>query len=244
MITVVTPVSPIPSHPDPKVLLQTIDSVRHHLPDSEIILTFDGVRAEQEHRRADYEEFIRRTLWLADHHYGNIVPFVFDEHLHQVGMMRAVIDEIDTPMLMYVEQDTPLVVDREIDFDLVTKFISSCRSDLVRFHHEAQIPDEHQPMMHGMEPDLPFMRTSQWSQRPHVAFVPFYRRVLDNFKPWAKCFIEDKMHGVCDEAYKINGMAGWQDWRLHIYAPEGSICRSWHTDGRGGDPKFETEQVF
>jgi hypothetical protein len=243
-ITVITPVSPIPSNPETKILEETLDSVRHHLPDSEIILTFDGVRSEQEDMRGDYEEFTRRALWVADKHYGNICPFVFDHHLHQTGMMRAVLHEIRTPLLMYVEQDTPLCVDREIDFTLINQFIEANYSDVVRLHHEAVIPDEHQPMMHGMEPGFPFMRTSQWSQRPHVAWTDFYRYAMQHFTPGARSFIEDKMHGICDEAYKIHGMAGWEDYRVHIYAPEGDIKRSWHTDGRAGGPKFETEQVF
>jgi hypothetical protein len=32
---------------------------------------------------------------------------------------------------------------------------------------------------------------------------------------------------------------GWYNWRLWIYTPEGNIKRSYHLDGRGGDPKFE-----
>ena len=244
MITVVTPVSVIPSHPDISILEETVESIRHHLPDTEIVLTFDGVRSEQADRQADYQEFIRRALWKADHDWGNVAPWIFDEHTHQVGMMRGVIDEIRTPLVMYVEQDTPLCIDREIDFTAITDFLDVGRSDLVRLHHEAVIPDAHQSMMHGMELGLPFLRTSQWSQRPHVATTRFYRFVLEHFTPNARSFIEDKMHGVCDEAYKIHGMAGWNAYRLHIYAPEGDIKRSWHTDGRAGGPKFETDQVF
>ena len=243
VITVVIPVSPIPSHPKIDILTETIESVRHHLPDAEILLTFDGVRREQYELRESYEEATQRTLWTADHVWGNVCPFIFNEHTHQVGMMRAAIDEIKTPLLMYVEQDTPLCIDREIDFGLICEFITEGHSDVVRLHHEAHIPDEHQPMMHGMEPG-PFMRTSQWSQRPHVAWTEFYRWVLGHFTPNARSFIEDKMHGICDEAYKIYGMAGWENYRVHIYAPEGDIKRSWHTDGRAGGPKFESEQVF
>lgn len=107
MITAVIPVSPIPSHPDISILTTTVESVRHHLPDSEIILTFDGVREEQEHRRHTYEHAIRETLWQADHVWGNCYPIIFEQHQHQTGMLRAVIDRIRTPLLMYVEADCP-----------------------------------------------------------------------------------------------------------------------------------------
>ena len=234
MITVIVPASPIKSNPDTSIIEETIASVRHHLPAAEIILTFDGVRPEQEHMRADYEEAIRRILWMADHSWGNICPFVFDQHLHQVGMMRAVIDEIQTPMLMYVEHDMPLRVDRDIDLNAVTSFIRAGHSDLVRFYLRDAIPDEHQYLMHGF--DGPFLRTSQWSQNVHISTVEVYRRVLNHFSPKARTFIEDGIHGAVANAPS--------DFRLHIYHPEGDIRCLRHLDGRAGEPKYERQLVF
>lgn len=242
MITAVIPVSPIPSHPDISILTTTVESVRHHLPDSEIILTFDGVREEQEHRRHTYEHAIRETLWQADHVWGNCYPIIFEQHQHQTGMLRAVIDRIRTPLLMYVEADCPLVTDEPIDWDAVTTPILDGLVDSVRFCHEALLLPDYRHMMLGREGNLEL--TCQWSQRPHVASVAFYRRVLDRFTPDAKAFIEDKMHSVCHEAYKLDGTAGWRQWRLAIYAPEGNIKRSLHLDGRNGGSKYDDSQVF
>lgn len=244
MITVVVPVSVIKSHPDTTILEQTLDSIRTCLPDAEIFLTFDGVRKEQRARQADYDEFIRRALWLADHKYGNILPFLFPRHQHQSGMMRRVINEIDTPLLMYVEQDTPLVTDEPIDWETIQWFINSGRSNLVRLYHEGVVPEAHRHMMHAHEDG--FLRTSQWSQRPHVASLAYYRRILDaHFSPEAKCFLEDKMHSVLDESYRVDGMAGWNQHRVHIYDPgNGNMKRSYHTDGRAGEAKFDDTQVF
>jgi len=244
VITVLTPVSPIPSHPDTEILEQTLDSVRHHLPDAEIILTFDGVRAEQDDRAQDYAEHIRRALWRADHHYGNICPLIFDEHTHQAGMARAALAEVRTPLVLYVEQDTPLVTDEPIEWDDCAALIESGQADVVRFHHEALIPEPHQHMMHGLEGK--FLRTSQFSARPHLASTGYYRRVLaDHFSPGANCFLEDVLHGVCSEAVIIDGMAGWDRHKLWIYHPDtGNIKRSWHIDGRAGAPKYDELQRF
>ena len=52
------------------------------------------------------------------------------------------------------------------------------------------------------------------------------------------------MHGIVAEAFNQYGMLGWEQWRLHIYAPEGNMKRSYHLDGRAGEPKYDTEQVF
>ena len=243
MITVVIPVSPIKSHPDTAILTETFNSVRHWLPDAEIFLTFDGVRKEQKDRQPDYDEFTRRALWMADRD-GHTMPFLFPRHSHQAGMMRHVLPHIETPMLMYVEQDTPLVVDEPIDWETIQWFIMSGRSNLVRLYHEAVVPFEHDHMMHSHEDG--FLRTSQWSQRPHIAATAYYRRIMDShFTVDAKCFIEDKMHSVLDEAYKIDGMPGWMQHRIHIYDPgNGNMKRSWHTDGRAGEAKYDDTQIF
>ena len=250
MITAVIPVSPIPSHPDTAILDETIQSIRHFLPDIEILLTFDGVRSELEDRRADYEEHIRRVVWKAAHEWGNTVPFVYDWHKHQIGMMRAMIGEIRTPLLMYVEHDTPLLVDREIDFPMITEFLVSDRSHLVRLYHEEVIPYEHLHLYHEAD-GLNFIRTSQWSQRPHVARVDYYKRIIlgeECFRPDANSFIEDKMHTWAEQAWRCRGFQGWfNEHRLHVYDPHGdgqAMRRSGHTDGRKDAPKFEDSQIL
>lgn len=227
MITVVTPVSPIPSHPDIGILEETIASVRHHLPDAEVMLLFDGVRAELEHRREAYEESIADTLWAAKH-WGAVCPWVFDDHRHQVGMLRYVIGEIRTPLMVFVEQDAPLERDH-IDWDACIKRIAA-GADVVRFYHESEIHPDHQYLMREREGD--FVRTLQYSARPHLATVNYYKRVLaENFSERAVTFVEDVLHGAAQcEPDRHN---------LWIYAPEGNIRRSYHLDGRAGDPKFE-----
>ena len=246
MITVVIPVSPINSHPTTTILAKTVESVRHWLPTAEIMLCFDGVRKEQERLRSRYESHIFDALELADWQWGNVCPFVFDEHLHQTGMLRKVMDDIRTPLMMFVEQDTPLVTDEPIDFNAITDAILSGVSNMVRLHHEALILPDHEHMVHGEEPGTPLLRTSQWSQRPHIASVAYYRRILDaHFTKHTKSFVEDKMHGVLDQAYRVDGLAGWLQHRVHIYNPgNGNIKRSYHTDGRAGDPKWDNTQIF
>ena len=244
MITVVVPISPIISHPDTSILTETLDSVRHHLPDSEIILTFDGVRPENESLRKQYDEFTRRAIWLADHTYGHVFPLIFDEHLHQSGMMRAALNHIDTELLLYVEQDTPLVTDEFIDWQTIIHFLTTGISNTVRLHHESVIPDAHKHLIHGL--DDGFWRTSQWSQRPHVSTKAYYRRIInDYFSCESRCFIEDRMHGVVAESYILDGLQGWRQHRLHIYNPgNGNLKRSYHLDGRAGQPKYDGDQVF
>jgi hypothetical protein len=237
-LTVVIPVSPIKSHPSTEILDETIASIIHHLPSVKIIVSFDGVRAEQQDLLTDYQQHIRAVLWK----HRDIYPVIFSDHQHQVGMMRQLLQQhISTPMIMYVEQDTPL--EKEfIDFTTIYGLIETGYSNLVRLSHESEILPEHQHMMLGNEGD--YTQTVQWSQRPHIASSAFYKRVMQEFSPEARCFIEDKMHGVVWNAYVTDGKLGYNQWRLHIYTPEGNIRRSYHTDGRQGAAKYDDTQRF
>lgn len=249
-VTVVIPTSPIPSHPSTEIIDETIASIRSHLADVEILITVDGVRPEQEHRRADYDEYIRKLLWKSNHEWNNVLPILFTEHMHQTGMAKAVLEYIKTPLLLYVEQDTPLTSDCEIDWNGICEAVLSGEVSHVRLNHEAHILDEHKYLMLDDEPQVfqgvPLIRTIQYSQRPHVASVAFYRRIFgEDFSEEAKAFIEDVMHGKVQKAWNQDRVMGWQNYRLAIYHPEGgNIKRSYHTDGRAGGEKYSESQVF
>lgn len=248
-ITVVIPSSPIPSHPSTAIIEETVNSIRSHLKNVEILITVDGIRPEQEHRRADYDEYIRRLLWKCNHEWSNVLPILFTEHMHQSGMAKAVLDYVKTPLLLYIEQDTPLTPDCDIYWQGICEAVLSGEVNHVRLSHEAMILNEHKYLMLDDKPqmvrDVPLVRTVQYSQRPHVASVAFYRRILEeNFSENSKTFIEDVMHGKVQQAWNQDKVMGWQNYRLAIYHPEGgNIKRSYHLDGRAGDEKFSESQV-
>lgn len=248
-LTVVIPTSVIPSHPDTSVIEQTIHDVRTQLPNAEIIITFDGVRPQQKKRQADYDEYIHRVLWLCNNVWFNVLPVIFKEHNHQASMLRKTLPMIRTPYLIYVEHDAPIVPDRVIEWDKLIKVMDKGGADIIRFHHEEKILDDHKHLMFGCCPEkiegVPLHKTMQWSQRPHITSVAFYDRLLDNyFHPDSKTMIEDVMHGIVQEACQRNGINGWYNFRLWIYCPETDklgIKRSYHTDGRGADLKYEMD---
>lgn len=246
---VVVPISPIPSHPSTAILEETLESVLYQLPDTPIVLTFDGVREEQKQVLPEYQQSIRRILWKYRTH-RVMYPIVFSEHMHQSGMLRDVLFNRDEVLgsytIVYVEQDTPLVTDYDIPFDRLMEYIRIGYSNLVRFHFEAFIPDEHKHLMLG-DPDLgtQLQATIQWSQRPHIASTSFYKRIMtDHFSEDSKSFIEDNMHGVVQRGWKQDRQGTWNQWRLHIYHPNGNIKRSYHTDGRSGQKKYDDTQIF
>jgi hypothetical protein len=230
-VTIIVVASVIPSHPDTFIIDETIASVRSHFPDNEIILQLDGLRKERLARKDDYDEFKSRVLWKCLHEWKNVLPVIFDEHSHQTDMMKKTIDDIQTAAILYVEGDAPLTPDIEIDWQKCLDMLEYEKANTIRFHFEASIPIEHEHLMFGIEDG--FMKTLQWSQRPHLSLTKYYREVVlpacDE-----KTFIEDKFHGVVQDD-------GWDKHKLWIYHPEGSIKRSYHLDGRAGTRKFTSD---
>lgn len=238
VITVLVPTSPIPSHPDTRIIDETIASIRAHIG-SEIIIMIDGVRPEQEHFRKNYQEYIRRVLWKCNNEWENVTPLLFEEHTHQANMTRKALLYVKSPLILFVEHDTPITPDREIPFPKFVDALTSGKANLIRLHHEALVLDVHRHLMIG-EPEDNLWATFQWSQRPHLATTEFYQRILaDYFPPEARTMIEDNMYGKLEEAYRNRGRAGWNEFKVWIYTPEGDIKRSYHLDGREGLPKWE-----
>lgn len=247
-LTFIVSASPIPSHPSSATLNETLDSIIDAMPpgeDCEVIVCFDGVRAEQENRRADYEAHLHDALWAINHRRPNVVPLVFDEHLHQAEMTRRALAMVRTPHVCFVEHDTPLV--GSIPWEDMADVLDSGAADVIRLHHEANVLEPHRYLMADETPQnlgsiggsVPLLRTAQWSQRPHVARADWYRWMLgEYFGPSARTFIEDRLYGEIATPW-----VEWKEWgavcKLWLYAPAGDMKRSTHLDGRGSDPKFE-----
>lgn len=243
-LTVIVPTSVIPSHPSTEILEETIEAVRTQLPNAEIIITFDGVRTQQKKRRKDYEQYIHRALWLCNNKWSNVLPVVHEEHQHQARMLADVLNKVRTPYIVYVEHDAPITPDRIIEWAKILPVLESGEADLVRFSHEELILPDHKHLM--LDSDNDFMvRTVQWSQRPHIASVAFYDRILrQHFHPESRTMIEDVMHGIVHNEFLKHGEQGWFNYRLWIYTPRTDtlgIKRSYHTDGRGADEKYEMD---
>lgn len=238
-ITLVVVTSVLPSHPDTRIIDETMARLRHHFPHNEVILQIDGLRSEQQDRKKDYDEYKSKVLWKCLHEWNNVLPVVFEEHEHQSGMMRKTIDLIQTPFLLYIEGDCPLVDDMPINWQSCLDLLENGEANTIRFHFEALIPDDHKHLMIG-EPKNGFLRTIQWSQRPHLTSVAYYRDiVLPNCEE--HLFIEDTFHSVVQQDYYRDGLFGWYKHRLWIYHPEGNIKRSYTTDGREGTRKFTSD---
>lgn len=249
-ITVLVTTSPTsrPARDQIAMLDETLASVRDRLPHAEVLVAADGVRDEQRHLAGEYEQFLAELVWACHHRWTRATPWIFDHHAHQANATRVLLEHVRTPLVLFVEHDTPLC--GEIPWAGLSALVRSGAANLVRFHHEAHVLGEHQHLMLDSEPrcltlcgstlQVPVLRTVQWSQRPHLASTGFYRHLLGSyFGTESRTMIEDVMHGVVQTAWNLYGLAGWEQYRLVMYAPAGDMKRSLHSDGRGRDPKFD-----
>lgn len=245
-ITVIVPVSPWKSHPNTEVLEKCLNSVRSQLPNAEIIVTFDGVRREQQGKKESYQEFTRRALWLINTQHKNVLPVIFSEHAHQSGMMKEVLKQVKTEYVLYMEGDMAFYEDRPVPWDDFVNLLDSGRANILRVHFNGTIPEAHDYLMYH-ERDMnvngnSYVATSQWSQRPHLMSRDMYSQIMrDYFSPQAKCFIEDRfyyiIHGQCDDGL-------WDKWKMFIYLPKEKISMAHHLDGRDGETKYDKHQIW
>jgi hypothetical protein len=193
----------------------------------------DGVRPEQQDLTDAYNEYLRRVVWKAMHHWDQVYPVIMGQFVHQAEATRRTLDRVYTPLVLFVEHDTPLIGD--IPFGQLGDAVKA-ENLIIRLHHEAAVHPEHVHLNAGplrTAAGVPIQPTVQWSQRPHLAQTDKYRHLIATyFTPESRTFIEDKMHGVAH-------YDRWEDWRLALYHPEGDIKRSTHTDGRAGASKFD-----
>ncbi len=235
-MTVLVVTSPVHDHPDTQMIEETLNSIRHHT-DAEILVLVDGIREEQESYHPQYDEYIHRLLWITNK-MEDVTPILFSEHQHQARMTRQALKYVDTPTVMFIEHDTPLVTDYEIPLRELASKVEDRSFDVIRLFHEAGIIPDHKHLMLDEQPKNELLRTAQWSQRPHIANTSYYRELLDRIPSDAHTMIEDAVHGLTQDAYLKLGLPGWNQHRIAIYAPEGNMKRSYHLDGRGDDPKW------
>lgn len=243
-IVVCVPTSPIPRHPSTDMIETTIKSIRFHLPESRIIVMCDGVRPNVEFRRAQYEEYKKRLRGWADKQF-NVALMVFADYSQQAKMMRAALETVTAPYVLFCEHDGELVTninprihkqetlpeDCRIAWQDITDLLASGGANIVRFYAWDEIYSGHAHLMHGqiVQGASRFIQTTQYSQWPHIARTDFYKKMLaDHFRPDEIRMIELGMYGPV-------GAAPWGDYRIVIYAPNGNFRRFYHRNGRADE---------
>jgi hypothetical protein len=226
-VTVLISSSPIASHPSTQMIDEVIKSVRDRLPNPRIIVMLDGVRKEQKEYKKNYRKYIDNL----DPTVEKVVSLSFR---HQAGMTQKALKQVTTPFILFLEHDTPLT--KDIPFDHLIEPLKDGRANVVRLNYNFEIHPDHKYLVEGVEGDLTKMW--QWSQRPHLSTVEFYRYMLSYFPATSKTMIEDHIYPIII-ADREEKHRPWETWKIMMYTPEGDQQRSIHLDGREGKNKYE-----
>lgn len=232
-ITVVIPTSPIKRHPSITMIQATIGLIRFQLPESKIIILADGVRKEDKERKADYRLYLVNLIdWVSK--LPNIEIEMFYEHLHQTGMIKEILSQINTKFILFIEHDFPVVG----DIPWAEIYNALDHVDLIRFYLEPEIVKEHTHLFSEVVrvSGLDLIKTGQWSQRPHIAKTSFYKEIAKLMPE--KTYIEDGIHGYFGERFDGNPKEAWERNKLTVYYPKGDLSRCIHLDGREDEPKW------
>lgn len=230
-ITALIPTSPIASHPSTEIIEATVASIRERL-ECRILILADGVRPEQAEVTEAYNHYLDRLYRLCRHEWDALL-YHAPTWIHQANLTREGLRRTDTPLILFVEHDTPLT--GQIPFEPIAKVVTEGYVDVVRFYHETVLQREHVALMVGDSHigGVPLRLTRQWSQRPHLADKAFYQQMIHKLFPiTSRTMIEDRVHGPAQTE-------PWRDWRIAIYNPRGNLQRSLHLDGRGEADKYE-----
>lgn len=221
-ITILISTSPRHSHPSPRILDQTLISVRAQLPNAPIIIMADGFLDEtyEGNRYRGFLDAIRDR-------YTNTVVQTRNQIVQQSGMLSEALQAVQTPLVFYLEDDWELRP--SIEWDGLSNIIQSGYANYIRLYNGHRVSPYHEHMMlkRVVVQGIPLIHTTQWSQNPHLASTAFYRDQVLSYCQGKTDMIENLLHGPC-------ASEPWERWKLCIYNPyhDASMSRLHHLDGK------------
>jgi hypothetical protein len=226
-VTILIPTSPIPCHPSTEIIDEVIAGLRHYFPVAKIVIMCDGVRAQVEHRRGQYQAYVNNLMGKYGTTDSNIQFNVFGEPAQQAWMIRETLKEVRTPYVLFNEHDAVLRANPPIEWDAIFHLLETEDANMVRFYHWDRIWWEHEYLMRGefMHSGVHFVRTVQFSGWPLVSKTLYLAQLVTNyFKPTERKMIETGLYGpVCS--------APWDANKIVIYYPDNADTFT-HRDGR------------
>jgi len=228
-VTIIVPTSPIPSHPSTELIDECVKAIDGCLPEAKLVVLADGIRDEVSQRSESYQGYLKNledgegvTARRMD------VFKSFETHEHQTRMLRwALTNEVETPLVLFVEHDTILRADPKIEWERIFDLLLHDKVDVVRFYNWEKAPwHEHEYLMRGnfIYEDVNFLRTVQFSGWPFIASSDYLRRLVASVPEESRTMLEPAV-------YKQVANGPWEENRIVIYAPENAQT-FYHRDGR------------
>lgn len=237
LVTVLVPTSPIPRHPDTGLAEECLGAIRSYFPAARVIIMADGVRPAVTHRAEQYKGYLKALSAKVNAlELGHTELLIFEEFQHQTRMTRRALQDVRTPLVLFVEHDAILRTEPKIHFDAIASvLLADYGYNMVRLYQWEHAPwHEHEYLMRGEE-GLPtlvdpaaeerWVKTVQYSQWPLMARTEYHRKVVDMIDPHRYTMIEPAVYvRIANEP--------WEQNKIVIYAPPDNAHTFFHKDGR------------
>lgn len=230
-ITVLISTSPIPLNPDTRIMDETMEGIRHHLPEAQVIILADGVWAKLEHRRVAYNEYLDRI----ENKYYKTRVVRFPQHTQQTAMSQYAIQNfVQTKLIFWNEHDAPLRTDRAVDWESIVSEVESGNAGLVRFtYFDEGIHEAHEHLTRGRYRGLHgqvFVKTVQFSGWSFMTTVDYFvNKIYTSAPPLGPIGLE--MLEI--RMYQDVANSPWEKYKISIYCPDSPAQRFRHSNGRG-----------
>lgn len=224
-LSVIITSSHIQSHPNIKIIKETIDSLKLINEDNlEIIITHDYSE------NVDFLNYLNNLKeYIKNLKYKNIKILTSDKHVHLTGTIRNAINYVKTKYVLIVQHDLSFIKKFEID-KIILDMEKNPKIKCVRFNKRENIKTGFDGIndLFGKEiecENYSYTRTPAWSDNNHLCLSSYYEKLilkecLDG-KP-----MEEQVHGrsINEETHS--------KWGTYLFGKnyEGPYIK--HTDGK------------
>jgi hypothetical protein len=244
LVTILTPTSPIPSHPSTVIIERAIKSLgaKAGLTGCRHLIVCDGCPDDAPlELRERYEEYKQTLRRLADEQkFCTAVEIVeLPACVGLSGVIRAGIPLVKTPYVLVYEHDWEIV--RHIDTLGILLTFEKCPDvQYVRLNKRHTIESGWDWVL---KPDtrsrpVPLVRTSCWSANPHFARIAYYMkmilpRIADQPGGGTTGFEHPLFYAYQEDIRTLGFDRAQQHWGVFIYGKLGDPPVVRHLDGRG-----------
>lgn len=188
-ITIIINGSPIPSHPDPWMMKETVSSLVHLGIDDcvRVMLVHDAPRPQEDDDRLNAYRAYLGALISEYEAIPHIEIHLLDQWGHLSGSVGYAISQVETPFCLLMMHDFPLVRDVALE-RLIHTVERAPAIKHVRFNKISNIPlggdagNNMKKWFYGQAefPDLgvDLIRTACWSDNAHLVRTKYYRELI------------------------------------------------------------------
>lgn len=188
LITVITSTSPVQSMPDPKHLYPSQQSL-FQIPVFALckkIIVFDGIRSEQAHLKARYDQYKKNIEFLSqtDPYFSNTELVFCPEWRHLTGALHEAMKHVTTPFVYIHQHDLQIIQPFDLN-GLIATMVANPKIQCVMLGGSDNLETGEFNSYHGYvdrkidgECFVPLTRCFGWSDQAQITTKDYYDKIV------------------------------------------------------------------